>query len=96
MWQDFLLLVARVLLGWIFLQSGYTKFFDIAAVAATYPRRGLAPWLAYLAVPVEFFGGIFLNLGSREPLYYGRSDFLRNRGIFQLARRLECCSSAAS
>jgi len=62
-WQEFLLLVGRVMLGWIFLQSGYNKLFDIAGVAATYPRRGLAPWLAYLAVPVEFLGGLFLIVG---------------------------------
>lgn len=61
--SDFLLLVARILLGWIFVRSGYGKIFDIAAVANTYPARGLPYFLAYIAVPVEFFGGIALLFG---------------------------------
>lgn len=60
---DFLLLAGRILLGWIFLRSGYGKIFDIAAYSATFPGRGLPPALAYIAVPFEFFGGIALILG---------------------------------
>jgi len=63
MWQDFLLLVGRVMMGWIFLQSGWGKIGHIAAVAKTFPRRGLAEWLAYVSVPAEFLGGLFLILG---------------------------------
>ena len=61
--SDFLLLFGRILLGWIFVRSGYGKIFDIAAYSATFPARGLAPWMAYIAVPVEFFGGLALLLG---------------------------------
>ena len=61
--SDFILLVGRILLGWIFVRSGYGKIFDIAAYATTFPARGLPPMLAYIAVPVEFFGGIALILG---------------------------------
>ena len=60
---DVLLLVGRILLGWIFVRSGYGKIFDIPAYAATFPARGLPPFLAYIAVPAEFFGGIALILG---------------------------------
>ena len=60
---DVLLLVGRILLGWIFVCSGYGKIFDIPAYAATFPARGLPPFLAYIAVPAEFFGGIALILG---------------------------------
>src|SRR5262245_66569192 len=60
---DVLLLIGRVLLGWIFVRSGYGKIFDIPAYAATFPGRGLPPFLAYVAVPAEFFGGIALILG---------------------------------
>lgn len=60
---DFFLLVGRILLGWIFVRSGYGKIFDIAAYGMTFPARGLPTWLAYIAVPVEFFGGIALILG---------------------------------
>jgi putative oxidoreductase len=63
MWQDFLLLVGRILLGWIFMQSGWAKIFNIAGYAKTFPGRGLQPWMAYVSVPAEFFGGIFLILG---------------------------------
>jgi putative oxidoreductase len=41
MWQDFLLLVGRILLGWIFFQSGWNKLFSIAQYSTTFPRRGL-------------------------------------------------------
>jgi putative oxidoreductase len=61
--SDFLLLAGRILLGWIFVRSGYGKIFDIPAYSNTFPVRGLYPWLAYVAVPVEFFGGMALILG---------------------------------
>jgi putative oxidoreductase len=60
---DVLLLIGRILLGWIFVRSGWGKIFDIPAYAATFPARGLPPFLAYIAVPAEFFGGIALILG---------------------------------
>jgi putative oxidoreductase len=61
--SDFVLLCGRILLGWIFLKGGFPKLFDIAHVAASYPPRGLAPWLVWIAVPAEFFGGLFVILG---------------------------------
>jgi putative oxidoreductase len=63
LWQDFLLLVGRIMMGWIFFQSGWGKLGNIAGVAKTFPRRGLAEWLAYISVPAEFFGGLFLIVG---------------------------------
>jgi putative oxidoreductase len=63
MWQDFLLLVGRILLGWIFFQSGWNKLFSIPQYATTFPRRGLASWMAYISVPAEFLGGLFLIVG---------------------------------
>lgn len=66
--SDTILLIGRVLLGWIFLRSGYGKIFDIPAYAATFPGRGLPTFLAYIAVPAEFFGGIALILGLASPL----------------------------
>ncbi|MEW6454331.1 MAG: DoxX family protein [Pseudomonadota bacterium] len=62
-WQDFLLLAARVLIGWIFLSSGFGKLMNISAFAATMPRRGLPEFLGYIAPFVEFFGGAFLVAG---------------------------------
>jgi putative oxidoreductase len=62
-WQDFLLLVGRVLIGWIFLLYGWGKLGSIPAYAKSFPGRGLAEWMAYIAVPVEFLGGLALVLG---------------------------------
>ncbi len=61
--SDILLLIGRILLGWIFVRSGYGKLFNIDAVIASYPPRGLPGFLAYIAVPVEFFGGLALIFG---------------------------------
>ena len=60
---DISLLIGRVLLAWIFVRSGYGKLFNIEAVANSFPLRGLPPFLAYIAVPFEFFGGIALIFG---------------------------------
>ena len=63
MWQDFLLLVGRIMIGWIFMQSGWAKIGSIAAYSKTFPRRGLQEWMAWVSVPAEFVGGIFLIVG---------------------------------
>lgn len=60
---DIVLLIGRILLGWIFVRSGYGKFFNIEAVAATFPPRGIPAFMAYISVPVEFFGGLALIFG---------------------------------
>ena len=62
-WQDFLLLLGRVLLGWIFILSGWRKLMDIPAFVATMPRRDLPALLGYVAPFVEFIGGILLVVG---------------------------------
>jgi uncharacterized membrane protein YphA (DoxX/SURF4 family) len=62
-WQDFLLLIARLLMGWIFVQSGWSKLMNIAGFVATMPRRGLPDWLGYVAPPVEFVGGVLIIAG---------------------------------
>ncbi len=60
---DLMLLIGRILLGWIFVRSGYGKLFDIAGYAAGFPPRGLPYFMAYISVPVEFFGGLALIFG---------------------------------
>jgi putative oxidoreductase len=62
-WTDFLLLVGRVLMGWIFISSGWRKLMDVPGFVKTMPRRGLPDFLGYVAPPVEFVGGICLILG---------------------------------
>jgi putative oxidoreductase len=61
--QDLLLLLGRVLLGWIFVQSGWRKLMDIPGFVTTLPRRGLPDVLGYIAPPVEFIGGVLILLG---------------------------------
>jgi putative oxidoreductase len=61
--QDVLLLVARVLLGWIFVSSGWRKLMDMPGFIKTMPRRDLPEFLGYIAPPVEFLGGLCLLLG---------------------------------
>jgi len=61
--SDIVLLVGRILLAWIFVRSGYGKIFNVEAVANSFPLRGLPSFLAYVAVPFEFFGGIALIFG---------------------------------
>jgi len=61
--QDVLLLLGRVLLGWIFVQSGWGKLMDIPGFVATLPRRGLPDLLGYIAPPVEFIGGLLILFG---------------------------------
>jgi putative oxidoreductase len=62
--SDLILLIGRILLGWIFVRSGYGKIFDIPAYAAGFRARGLLTFLAYIAVPAESFGGIAPFSGS--------------------------------
>ena len=61
--RDLLLLVARVAVGWIFMQSGFAKLQDIPAFVATMGRRGLPDVLGYVAPPVEFLGGVLVLAG---------------------------------
>ena len=61
--QDFLLLAARLLMGWIFIQSGWGKLMNIPGFVASMPRRGLPDFLGYVAPPVEFIGGILMVVG---------------------------------
>ena len=62
-WQDLIILAGRVLLGWIYMQSGFRKIWDMAAVAKTYPARGLPEFMAYVATPIELVVGLFLIVG---------------------------------
>ena len=61
--SDIVLLIGRILLGWIFVRSGYGKIFNVEAVANSFPLRGIPASLAYIAVPFELFGGLALIFG---------------------------------
>lgn len=61
--RDVLLLIARVLIGAVYVTSGWRKLMDIPAFIATMPGRGLPEWLGYVAAPVEFIGGLLIIFG---------------------------------
>ena len=64
-WSDFLLLVGRICLGWLFLVSGWGKLGNIAGATGYFKGLGLAPpeaW-AYFAGVGEFVLGAALILG---------------------------------
>jgi putative oxidoreductase len=65
-WQDFLILFGRVLLGWIFLNSGWRKLMDMPAFIKTSLIDRNVPFpnfLGYIAAPLEFIGGLCIMLG---------------------------------
>jgi putative oxidoreductase len=62
-WQDFLLLLARVLFAYTFVMSGWEKLMNISGFVATMPRRGLPNFLGYVAPFVEFIGGVLMVVG---------------------------------
>jgi putative oxidoreductase len=64
-WSDFLLLAGRVLLGWIFLASGWAKLGNIAGTTAYFVNLGVSPpeLMAWFAGIVEFVLGAALILG---------------------------------
>jgi putative oxidoreductase len=60
---DVLLLVGRIMVGWIFAVSGWGKLMNIAGFA-TYLTNLKAPAaMAYIAAPAEFAIGVALILG---------------------------------
>jgi putative oxidoreductase len=63
-WGDFLLVVGRVMIGWIFIRYGWEQMMDIQRFAdVSLVRRGVPGFMAYIAAPVDLFGGIALVLG---------------------------------
>lgn len=60
---EVLLMVGRIMIGWIFVRYGWEQMMDIAAFANTLPRRGIPALMGYIAAPIDFFGGLALVLG---------------------------------
>ena len=68
-WTDFLLLVGRVFLGWLFLASGYGKLGNIAGTTAYFTNLGMSPpgfwaWFASFA-EVILGAALILGIGTR-------------------------------
>ena len=64
-YRDVLLALGRLLLGGIFVVSGYGKLTALSAIAAGLEQRGvpMASTMALIGAPVEFFGGLAIVLG---------------------------------
>ena len=65
LWQNFLLLAGRVLMGWIFVESGLRKLLgmDSFIMSLTNRRVPYAGALGWIGAAVEFFGGLALLFG---------------------------------
>jgi putative oxidoreductase len=66
LWQNFLLLAGRVLMGWIFVESGWRKLMGMDAFVAGLVTRHVpyATVLGWIGAAVEFVGGLALVLGA--------------------------------
>lgn len=64
---DFVVLVARVMIGLIFVLSGWPKLLHYQAAVASMTKRGIPEFLALIGPPVEFFGGLAIVLGLAAP-----------------------------
>src|SRR2546423_10229032 len=66
LWQIFLLLAGRVLMGWIFVESGFRKLTGMEGFIASLANRRVpyAGVLGWIGGAVEFFGGLAIMLGA--------------------------------
>jgi putative oxidoreductase len=66
LWENFLLLAGRVLMGWIYVESGWRKLTGMDAFIASLVRRDVpyATVLGWIGAPLEFLGGLALLLGA--------------------------------
>src|SRR5262249_12391077 len=66
-WGDAIVLLGRILIGGIFVQSGFDKLMGLDAFAAGLAARGLpaplVPVLTPIGASVEFFGGLAIVFG---------------------------------
>lgn len=65
-WHSFLLLVGRVMMGWIYVESGWRKLTGMDAFIASLVRRDVpyATVMGWIGAPLEFLGGLALVLGA--------------------------------
>jgi putative oxidoreductase len=65
LWQNFLILLGRLLIGWIFLESGWRKLIGMDAFIASLANRRVpyASLLGWIGAAVEFLGGLAIMLG---------------------------------
>jgi putative oxidoreductase len=66
LWQNFLLLAARVLMGWIFVEAGWRKLLAMDGFIQSLATRRVpyASVMGWLGALLEFFGGLAILLGA--------------------------------
>jgi len=66
LWENFLLRAGRVLIGWIYVESGWRKLTGMDAFIASLTRRDVpqATVLGWIGAPLEFLGGLALLFGA--------------------------------
>jgi putative oxidoreductase len=62
-YQDSLLLIARLVIGGIFIYAGWVKIAHMADNIAMFASMGIPAWLTYIVAYAEFIGGILVVLG---------------------------------
>lgn len=60
---DVVILAARIMIGLIYVMSGWPKLMNYKGAVASIAQRGVPEAIAYLGPPVEFFGGLAIMLG---------------------------------
>jgi putative oxidoreductase len=69
--EDALLLLGRILMAWLFVWAGWGKIFTTERFAAYAGKLGMPypEWAPYLAILIEFVGGIILLIGYQTRLF---------------------------
>lgn len=61
--KDITALVARLIIGGIFITAGYLKIMEMEGTIAFFGQLGVPAFLAYIVTYAELIGGVFLVLG---------------------------------
>lgn len=61
--KDIGLLVARIIVGGIFIFAGWVKVSDMASTVGFFGQMGFSPFWAYLTSYAELIGGVLIALG---------------------------------
>lgn len=69
--QNVLLLIARLIVGGIFINAGWMKVSAMTETVSMFSSMGIAPVLTYIVSYAEFIGGILLVLGLWNTLVTG-------------------------
>ncbi|HEY9481096.1 MAG TPA: DoxX family protein [Candidatus Paceibacterota bacterium] len=89
--NDYIKLIVRLIVGFIFIATGWAKVSDMAATAGFFGQMGLPATIAYIVSYAEVLGGLALVLGLWTELaslglaiiILGAMWYSRSMGFFQ-------------